>query len=262
MRILVSLESDQNLDRLCFKLCRFLSIIEDPEIFVDILHVYQPPQDAKMENLETLLKEIKDNEHKMRIRMISECENKIENYLLDNLDKRALVNSYILEGDYKQRLEKHLVFHTYDLLILNPSKKVDFMKILKGRNTHWAIDNLEVPILVLPNYLEPDKSHPYEVTCFIDELNTFNNINRSGLFSKFSKANIKFVHFGKVSFHEDVEIIHSSDPLKAITVHTEESHANNVFVLNHKNKGNFLNFLDKSFTKNVLKSLENPLLIF
>lgn len=262
MRILVSLENDQNLQKLCLKLCSFLSIIEDEEIFIDILHVYNPPGKGRASEMEDVLKEIRVNEHKMRIRMISSCENTLENHLLDNLNKRSLVNSYILEGDYQERLEKHLVFHTYDLLILNPGKKNEFLQILRGRNTHWAIDNLEVPVLILPNYLDIDKSHAYEVTCFIDELKTFKNVNRSDLFQKFHRSKLKFVHFGRTAIDDDVEVIHSSNPLESITDHTKAAHSNNVFVLNHKNKGNYMNFLDKSFTKNVILSLQNPLLIF
>ncbi len=262
MRILVSLENNDHLDRLAYKLCSFLSIIKDPEIFIDILHVYQPPKEARVDDIKDIISEIKANEKKMRIKMISECENKLEKFIQDHLDKTCLVNSYLLEGDYQDRLEKHLVFHSYNLLILNPGKKNEFLQILKGRNTHWAIDNLEVPVLIMPNYLEVDKKHDWEITCFIDELKTFQNIERSDLFNKFSQEKIKFLHFGKHKIHDSVEIVHSAKPLESITQHTSCVHSNNVFVLNHKNRGNYLNFLDKSFTKNVILSLHNPLLIF
>jgi len=262
MRILVSLESDENLDKLNFKLGRFLSIIEDPEIFIDLLHVYKPPEGHKSEQNEAVIEEIKNNEHKMKLKMIAKCENGLETYLQDNLNKRSLVNSYVLEGNYKERLIKHIVFHRYDLMFLNPGKKREFNLILRGRITHWVIDNLEIPVIIMPNYLEPDESSPYCITCFVDELASYNNIQRSDLFNKFKRSNIKFVHFGRHGFHDDVEVVNSVNPLESITGFTKCCNRNDVFVLNHKNKGNFLNFLDKSFSKNVIQSLQNPLLIF
>lgn len=262
MRILVSLENGENLDILTVKLCRFLSIIEDDEIFVDVLHVHNPVKINRPEDNTDTVKQIIADEYKMKMKLISNCESAIENFLMDNLDKKALVNSYLLEGDYQETLKKHIIFHTYHLLILNPSKKKDLELILKGRNTHWIIDNLEIPVLVLPSYLRIDHENEFEVTCFVDQLETYMNLERADLFSKIKKENIKYVYFGENSFHENVEAVFSRNPLKTIKELTGSSHANHIFVLAHKNKGNFLRFLDKSFTKHVTSSLENPLLVF
>ncbi len=262
MRILVSLENDQNLDILTVKLCRFLSIIEDDEIFVDILHVHKPVKINRPEDDNPTIKQIIADEYKMKLKLISNCENAIENYLSDNLNKKALVNSYLLEGEYQETLKKHIIFHTYHLLILNPSKKKDLELVLKGRNTHWIVDNLEIPVLVLPSYLRIDHENEFEVTCFVDKLETYNSLHKADLFSKIKNSNIKYVHFGETSFHENVEAVFSRNPLKTIQELTRNCHANHIFVLAHQNKGNFLNFLDKSFTKHVTSQLENPLLVF
>ena len=262
MRILVSLENDQNLDILTVKLCRFLSIIEDDEIYVDVLHVHQPVKINRPEDDTATVKQIIADEYKMKLKLISNCENAIENYLMDNLNKKALVNSYLLEGDYQETLKKHIIFHTYHLLILNPSKKKKLELTLKGRNTHWIVDNLEIPVMVLPSYLNIDHENEFEVTCFVDQLETFHNLSNADLFSKIKKDNIRYVHFGETSFHENVETIFSRNPLKTIQDLTGNSHSNHIFVLAHKNKGNFLRFLDKSFTKHVTSNLENPLLVF
>lgn len=262
MRILVSLENDQNLDILTVKLCRFLSILEDEEIFVDILHVHKPVKINRPEDDNETIKQIIADEYKMKLKLISNCENSIENYLSDNLNKQALVNSYLLEGDYQETLKKHIIFHTYHLLILNPSKKKEIELILRGRNTHWIIDNLEIPVLVLPSYLRIDHENEFEVTCFVDTLETYMNLRKADVFAKIKQGNIKYVHLGEKSFHEEVEAVFSRNPLKTIQELTGNSHANHIFVLAHKNKGNFLRFLDKSFTKHVTGSLENPLLVF
>ena len=76
------------------------------------------------------------------------------------------------------------------------------------------------------------------------------------------KESVRYVHFGKKQINEEVETIFSSDVLGSIAEHTTSSDVNSVFVLNHKNKGRFMKFLDKGFTKNLINTLENPLLIY
>jgi len=262
MRILVSLENEQNLDKLIIKLCNFLSIIEDDKVFVDILHVFKDAKGHIPNNLDSKIDEINLDTFNMKVKLISDCENQIEHFLQNKLKKKALVNSHLLKGNYKERLEKHIKFHNYDLLILNPGKKRDFDLILKGRNTHWIIDNLEVPVLVLPHYLKSQEDCPYEITCFVDDAKSFRNISNAQLIKKIKNQNVRFMHFGKHKISDEVEIVFSSNILKSLSNHTTSCDNNHVFVVNHKNKGKFLKFLDKGFTKNLINSLENPLLIF
>lgn len=262
MRILVSIENEKNLEALCPNLCGIIAMLDDEEIYIDILHVYQPVQTTKAAGMEDTLAEIKKNEHKLKVKFIASCENKIEEFLQEKLDKTALVNSYLLEGEYKQRIHKHIIFHTYNLLVLMPREKVDFNAILQGRNTHWAIDNLEVPVLLLPNEVRLPEAGQFEMTCFIDDKRTYQSLIASEFVSKVKKQNIEFLHFGRHEICEGVKLVHSSDITSSLQDHTACSDSKNIFVLVHKNKGDFLNFLNKSFTKSVIKSMENPLLIY
>ncbi len=262
MRILVSLENAQHLELLCSKLRSFFSIVGDEDLFVDILHVYEPPKVAKPFNTQDMIEQIRKDEQKNKLRMIANLENTIENFLLDKLDKKSLVNSHLLEGDYKTQLEKHIIFHRYDLLILNPDRRRDFDTILKGRNTHWIIDNLEIPVLVMPTYLTLTEGATYDITCFVDTLLTYKNLSEADIFTHIENDKIRYIHFGKDKVHENVETVFSSNTQGSISSYTSDEEHNHIFVLHHKNKGDFLNFLDKSFTKKVISSLENPLLIF
>lgn len=262
MRILVSLENAENLDRLSLKLCNFLSIIDDEEINVDILHVFKEAEGHVPDNVSDTLSQIKKDAFNNKVKLISKCENKIEAFLQDNLHKRSLVNSHLLEGNFKERIEKHIKFYNYDLLILNPGKKKDFDLIMKGRNTHWIIDNLEIPVLVLPNYLDCEEDCVYDITCFIDNIDTYKQVSNSLLLQKIKKDSVNYVHFGKEKIAENVNVVFSSNVLASLSEHTTSSDSNKVFVLNHKNKGKFMKFLDKGFTKSLINSLNNPLLIF
>lgn len=262
MRILVSLENAENLDRLSLKLCNFLSIIEDEEINVDILHVFKEATGRVSEKNSSTLDQIKKDDFNNKVKLISKCENKIEAFLQDNLHKRSLVNSHLLEGDFKERIEKHIKFYNYDLLILNPGKKKDFDLIMKGRNTHWIIDNLEIPVLILPNYLDCEEGCKYDITCFIDNIDTYHSVSQSLLLQKISPDCLHSVHFGKEKIAENVEVVFSSNVLQSLSDMTTSSDTNKVFVLNHKNKGKFMSFIDKGFSKSLISSLNNPLLIF
>ncbi len=263
MRILLSLESEDSITDLCGNLCNLLRIVEDHGVYIDIVHVYEPISTKKHRAKEEELIEIKRNEHKLKVKTLAAWENHIESYLQDKLDKTALVNSFLFEGDYKERLLRHITFQRYDLLVLNPGKKKNMEVILQGRNTYWIIDNLEIPVLILPSYLNDHAIHPnFEIICFVDELATYSNMSKSDLLGNFFQTKIQYVHFGREQFHENVEVINSSDPLRSIAEKTKSSDVTQVFALHHKNKGNFLNFLDKSFTKNIIKTLDNPLLIY
>lgn len=264
MKILVSVENDQNLLALKNKLCAIISSLNDDEIYIDILHVHPVPQYSRTENAED--KEVVDriykDEFSAKLRMISQCENAIEDFIQKKLNLNALVNSHVLKGDYKEKIKDHIIFQRYDLLILNPSKKSDYEIILKGRNTHWIIDNLEIPVLVLPSYIEYAYRGASDITCFVDSLESFKSIQNADVLKLFKPEVVKYLHFGKEQFHEDVSIIHSSNPLKSIVEFTTDDNQLNIYSLHHKNKGDFLNLLNKSFTKHIIKSLANPLLIF
>ncbi len=262
MRILISLENEENVDKLCKKLCNFLSAIEDSEIFVDIFHVRKPIDSKGPSHARDTFREIEENERKSKVRMIATLENTVEEYLQNKLQKSALVNSHLLEGDYKKKLEQHISFQRYDLLIINPCKKTNMELIMNGRNTHWIIDNLEIPVLVLPSYIDVEDDKIFDLICFIDTLSSYNNFDRAGIFDRFDKTHVRYIHFGKDQIHDNVECIYSSNANESFKQLAKDCGSNTVFVLHHKNKGDYLNFLNKSFTKSIIKSLENPLLIY
>jgi len=160
MRILVSIESKDCLKPLQANLAAFISTLDDDEINIDILHVYNPVKVTEKLDLKDKLEQISKDERKSKVRFISECENSLESFLQNQLGKTSLVNSFLLEGDYREKIKQHIIFHSYSLLVLVPREKLNFNEILAGRNTHWVIDNLEVPVLLLPTQLSLDKSTP------------------------------------------------------------------------------------------------------
>ncbi len=262
MRILVSIESKDCLSSLQGNLAAFISTLEEEEINIDVLHVYNPVKVTDSLDLKDKLEEINKNERKSKVKFISECENSLESYLQEELGKTSLVNSFLLEGDYREKVKQHIIFHNYGLLVLIPREKINFAEILAGRNTHWVIDNLEVPILLLPTQLQLSTSEPPAITCFIDEKTTFDNLQRSELLQVASPDKKKFVHYGRHDICEGVTTINSDNINQSLKEMTGDKNSNQIYVLVHKNKGDFLNFLNKSFTKTVISNLENPLLIF
>jgi len=262
MRILVSIENKECLESLRANLCAFLTTIDDTEINIDIIHVYQPVKVNAALNLEDTLEQIKSDEHKTKVKFIAECENKIETYIHDDLNKAALVNSYLLEGEYKEQIKKHIIFHSYSLLVLVPRQKLNFNEILKGRHTHWVIDNLEVPILLLPSNIALPSNENLQLTCFVDEKQSYDNLMYSELVQKVKANNIQFLHFGRVDLCPEVKTIPSDNIKASLKAFTESKESSGIYVLIHKTKGDFLNFINKSFTKTLIGSLENPLLIF
>ena len=262
MRILVSIENKECLQSLQSNLCSFIQSVDEDEVFIDVIHVYNPVKVTSSMNLEEKLEEIKKDERKTKVRFIGECENKLEAAINSISGKSALVNSFLLEGDYKDKIKQHIIFHNYSLLVLVPREKLNFNEILKGRNTHWVIDNLEVPVLLLPSNINMNMDIPIKVTCFVDDKVNFDSLMRSEMIQKVKKDHIQFLHFGRHEITEGVQTVNSDNISQSLKGLTEDKSSNSIFVLVHKNKGDFLNFLNKSFTKTVIGSLENPLLIF
>lgn len=258
----MSVENDDQLENLRNKVCALVSSLKGQEVYIDILHVHEEASFRHKAGNEEVVDEIMENEFKNKLNLVAKCEDSIESFLRDKLNLNTLVNSYVLKGDYKQRLKDHIIFQRYDLLILNPSKKSTYEVILKGRNTHWIIDNLEIPVLILPSYLEYNYNGSSDLTCFVDSNDSFNSVKNSQVIGLFKPEIIQYIFFGEKSFHDDVKCIHSSDPLSSIANYTTDDEHLNIYTLHHKNKGDFLNYIDRSFTKHIIKSLANPLLIF
>ncbi len=262
MRILVSVENDDQLDNLKNKVCALVSSLKSKEVFIDILHVHEEVNFRHKGGKDEVVDEILQNEYKSKLNLVAKCEDLIESYLRDKLQLNTLVNSYVLKGDYQERLKDHIIFQRYDLLVLNPSKKSNYEVILQGRNTHWIIDNLEIPVLILPSYLDYQFIGSSDLTCFVDSNDSYQSVRNSQVISLFKPEIIQYIFFGEKSFSEDVTCIHSSDPLASISEYTTDDEHLNIYTLHHKNKGDFLNYIDRSFTKHIIKSLANPLLIF
>jgi len=262
MRILVSVENDDKLENLKNKVCALVSSLNSEEVYIDILHVHEEASFRHKGGKDEVVDEILQDEFKSKLKLVAKCEDSIESFLRDKLQLTTLVNSYVLKGEYRKRLHDHIIFQRYDLLILNPSKKSTYEVILQGRNTHWIIDNLEIPVLILPSYLDYQFNGSSDLTCFVDNKHSFNSVKNSQVISLFKPEIIQYIFFGKKSFHDEVKCIHSSDPLASIADYTKNEEHLNIYTLHHKNKGDFLNYIDRSFTKHIIKSLANPLLIF
>lgn len=262
MRILLSLENGKDFEHLTECLYNVLKVFDSDEVFIDMFHVHPMRGIAKVTEIKEIVEEIHADEFKHKVETIAKMENQLEKHLAEKLNKAVLVNSLVVKGDYQTKLHDRIIFQRYDLLVLNPPKKNNFDLILHGSNTHWVIDSLEVPILILPKDLKFEATPESMCICFVDNVNSFNSIKRSQAINFINPDKLSYKFFGKETISEEVETIFCSDPLKAISEFTSNRDHHNICIMHHRNKGDFLNFLDKSFTKHLIKSLENPLIIF
>ena len=262
MRILLSLESDDKLSGLKSNLCSLLKMFDDSELLIDIFHVHNEPDIKRKKGHEEMVEDILKREQKAKMKLIAHCENEIEEHLDKHLDVGVLVNSHIIVGDYRDKIKEHIKFHKYDMLVLNPTKKSNFESILKGRHTHWIIDNLEIPVLIMPATMSFTCKEDSHVVSFVESVSSYDKLNNSELFKLFKKGKVDYIHFGRESIHDEVKLINCSEPIKSIGEFLADESSNNLYVLQHFNRGDYLNFIDKSFTKAVLKHMVNPLLVF
>jgi nucleotide-binding universal stress UspA family protein len=239
-----------------------LKVIHAKEVFIEIFHVHPLRKEARVREIKELAQEIHADEYNNKVRDIAKLVIKLEKHLTETLSVPVSVNSVVLKGDYHQQLHDHIIFQKFDLLVLNPLRKSGFSRILSGSDTYWVIDTLEVPVLILPKNLEFEANDDSRSICFVDNPGSFMKMKESSTFNFLDKEKVVYKFFGKESFSEDVEVIFSSDPLASISQMTSNKDNHNIYILHHRNHGDFLNFLDKSFTKQIIRTLENPLIIF
>jgi len=262
MKVLLCLDKFSSNSNLGPNLLEVIKCFQLDEIFIDIFHIHPLRKSAKNEENKAVVEEIHKDEFNAKVRTVAAFENELEKHLSDNAGCAVLVNSIVAKGDFRKTIEDHIIFNRYDLMVLNPPKKSTFSLVLKGSNTNWIMDTLEIPVMILPEELDFVSKEESKCICFVDNAGSYENIAKTNIVDKISDSAMKYIFFGRDNICENVETITSSNPLQSISEYTSTSDHNNICILHHKNKGDFLNLLDKSFTKELLKSLENPLIIF
>jgi len=262
MRILLAVDTDRNIGHLTSRLSKILNLFDEDLFYIDIIHIYRKPE-ADAPHLPNIMKEIWEDEEKVKISFLKNCQVKIEKLLTKQLHKSALVNSYLLKGLFYNEFKKHLKNHSYELIVLLPGKKDNLVLLLAGRNINKLIAKVDTPILILPK----EKSFKHKTTCFIGMLEIIKKdhsyFKKVKVIKKIKKDALKYLHIGKTPDKdlENLEIASYTDKTKGFELYHDNRRQNHIYVMNHKPRKGLEKWMKTSFTRNLLTKNDTLLMI-
>jgi len=149
MKILMVVDTNTELINVSNRLAKFLNICNLKEIHLDLFHSYEQPV-VKGAHMPVTKVEIQQDEKKYQSDLINEMRHTIETKLNTGNIATFIVNTFLEEGDFFQKLDKQLNHQNYDLLILVLSQRDQFDKVFKKDKVDVLMNKLEMPILLLP----------------------------------------------------------------------------------------------------------------
>jgi len=262
MRILLAVDTDRNIGHLSSRLSKILNLFDENLFYIDILHIYKKPQ-ADAPHLPNLMQDIWEDEEKVKISFLKNCQDKIEKLLTKQLHKSALVNSYLIKGEFYKELKKHLKNYKYELIVMLPGKKDNLELFLMGRNINKIISKVDTPILVLPK----EKNFKHKGTCFIGMLESCKKdhsyFKKVKVIKKIKKDSLKYLHIGKSPDKDlkNLEIASYANKTEGFEHYHKNRRNNHIYVMNHKPRKGIKKWLNSSFTKTLLSKNDTLLMV-
>lgn len=262
MRILLAVDTDRNIGHLSSRLTKILNLFKDDLFYLDIVHIYRKPE-ADAPHLPNLMQDIWEDEEKVKMSFLKNCQSKVEKLMTKQLHKSALVNSFLLKGPFYKEFKKHIKNYKYDLIVLLPGKKDNLELFLMGRNINRIIAKVDIPILILPK----EKSFKHKSTCFIGMLESckkdHNYFKKVKVIKKLNKDALKYLHIGKSPDKdlENLEIASYKDKTQGFEHYHKNRSQNHIYVMNHKPRKGVKRWLNSSFTKNLLSKNDTLLMV-
>lgn len=263
MKILLSIDTDKNINALGDRLSKILNLFDEDVYYVDVFHAYEKPK-ADAPHLPYTMTEIIKEEQKLKMRFIADCQHLIDNLLEEKLHKTALVNSYLKEGKYFKEFQAQMREEDYDLIVLLPDKKDKLETFFQGRNITKIIEKHRAPILVLPK----TTMIPMEDTNFIamvdDTKKATKKVQKQKVIQKIRPGHLKFYHIcdvEKEASSDEVNIVQNKNVMQGFAEIHNNRKANHIYIVRHKRKKGMQKFMKSSFTKGILKSNDASMMI-
>lgn len=262
MRILFCLDTDKNLTTLGARLSKVLNLFNEDLYYIDVLHIYEKPK-ADAPHMPATMLDIQKDEEKTRMKFIAKCQGIVQEILEKKLKKAALVNSHLIQGKFFKKLQEHVRYHKYELIVLLPGKKPPVELFLKGRNVNKIISKLDIPILVLPK----QSSFEFRKTKFIGMLEKPKKqhklFKKNRILRQIKPDLLNYLHICSTGMkeYEDVHILNHSDRIMAFEDFHNDRRSNHIYVLNHKPKKGVAKWRKSSFTKTVLTKSDAAIMV-
>lgn len=262
MRLLLCVDTEKNIDHLSKRLSRILNMLDEDLYYIDLLHVYAKPQ-ADAPHLPYTVSAIQQDEQRVRVKFMAQLQQQVDELLSDKLHKTALVNSFLVVGNFFQEFKTQLSKHPYDLIVLFPDKKDSLDLFFNGANVAKITEHADVPVLVLPKN-DMCLFDDLDLVALVDEdyKAEIEKISGLGFTKKLKEGELSFVHISK----EPKEIEHvinivGEDKFGIFHNFHISRKKDHVYILNHKRKKGIRKLLAGSFTKAIFAEHDCSIMI-
>jgi len=262
MRLLLCVDTEKNIDHLSKRLSRILNMLEEDLYYIDLLHVYAKPQ-ADAPHLPYTVSAIQEDEQRVRVQFMAKIQNQIDELLSDKLHKTALVNSFLVVGNFYQEFKMQLSKYQYDLIVLIPDKKDTLDLFFNGANVTKITEYSDVPVLVLPKN-DMCLYDDLDLVALVDEdyKDEIERINNLGITKKLKEGELSFVHISKEPKEiEQVINLTGADKFSIFHNYHISRKRDHVYILNHKRKKGLRKLLEGSFTKAIFSEHDCSIMI-
>jgi len=251
MKILMAIDTNIQIEEVTTRLLHFLDLYKEGIIYLDIFHTYERPF-VKGANLRITEMEIIENERFYQIELMQKIRQSIETQITKHSQNRCIVNTYLEEGVFFDKIKKQLTLKNYDLLVLEPTQRDSFEKFFRKDKVKQLIEQIELPILMLPK-LQEKKSKPLRLVGLIKNLESLDYMRDLPVFQQAKADRKMLLHFGEqIANHPEIDTIPSDKPDETFMEYIKNHQDQHLYIIDHQKKRGIVDFFKRSFTQRLL----------
>jgi len=263
MKILMAIDSNIQIEEVTARLIHYLELYNVDVIYLDIFHSYEPPI-IKVKNMPSTEIEIVQDERFSQIDLMKKLRECIEVKAGELSRHRCVVNTFLEEGDFFEKIENQLTSKKYDLMVLEPTQRDSFEKFFRKNKVKYLIEKQDEPILILPKKEEQQKQ-PFRLVGLIKNIDSLEYITGLPVFKLAKPERKMLLHFGEhIANHPEIKTVPNKEGLttdETFTEYVKSSQNKHLYIIDHQKRNGLMDFFKRSYTQNLLASGDMNLIV-
>lgn len=262
MKILLAIDNHTKFEKISGRLVNFLELYNPGTLYLDIFHSYEPPI-INGKNMPSTEAEIVEDERLAQINFMHKLRQSIETQIDERSQHRYIVNTYLEEGNFFNKIEDQLSSKKYDLLVLEPTQRDSFEKFFRKNKVKHLIEKRYEPILVLPKTEE--QKIPLRIVGLIKSIDSLDYIINLPVFKQAKPERKMLLHFGEhISNHPEIDTIPTKDALttdETFIEYVKNHQDQHLYIIDHQKRFGLIDFFKRSYTQNLLTAGDMNLIV-
>ncbi len=255
MRILLAIDEQAHLQEVMKSLLNFLNVYSMDKVVLDVFHSYEKPvvKGKSMPNTEL---EIIENERNYQNEFMKRAEVTVKAQVDVFTKKNIEVNTILKEGVFMREMLNQLNDESYNLLVLEPTKRSSFDKFFRKDKVKSLLDKVEVPMLIIPKGDEVFAEN-FNLIGLVKNYENMLYIRELPVYKWAHQERRTLLHIGdELDNNVELKVIpaieQSTDHIFQDYVLKNEN--NNLYIIDHQKRHGLKDFFKRSFTQNLLST--------